>query len=181
MSAPKLWWSPSIGGLLVEGDGMYWVLNPSRESLRHRLGTGPDSNPPLPEDAVPLASAGLLQEPQPAGLTISHKTEGGMCCNGKHGCAGPGSYCCSQTVYVHQHDDGTTGPFDTSTPARPAVDDDTERRYQDLLGAIELYVDWRYVTRQLTTEQKELWADTVEAHGERAHPGEPTTVDRWWR
>ncbi|MGH3587242.1 MAG: hypothetical protein ACRDQ0_13045 [Pseudonocardia sp.] len=50
--------------------------------------------------------------------------------------------------------------------------------YQDLLASIWLYVKWRYVTKQLTTEQKELWADAVEASGD---PDEPTAVDRWWR
>jgi hypothetical protein len=56
---------------------------------------------------------------------------------------------------------------------------------QELLGSIWLYVSWRYVTRQLTTEQKELWADAVDAHtrdgqiedGEDVHP----VADRWWR
>jgi hypothetical protein len=49
------------------------------------------------------------------------------------------------------------------------------RRYQDLLGCIWLYVNWRYVTTQLTTEQKELWADAVDSFdGVR-------TADRWWR
>lgn len=42
---------------------------------------------------------------------VSHKTKGGMCCNGKRGCGGPGSYCCSKTVYTHRHDDGSTGPL----------------------------------------------------------------------
>lgn len=52
------------------------------------------------------------------------------------------------------------------------------RRYQDVLGAIWLYVDWRYVTKQLTTEQKTLWADAVDAFGEEADSG--GKADRWW-
>jgi hypothetical protein len=55
-------------------------------------------------------------EPEPAHAALvgdqpKHKTEGGMCCNGKRGCGGPGSYCCSQTVYLHRHADGSRGPF----------------------------------------------------------------------
>jgi hypothetical protein len=55
--------------------------------------------------------------------------------------------------------------------------------YEDLLGDIHLYVNWRFVTRQLTTPQKEMWADAVEAWSARlnAGTGETTTVDRWWR
>lgn len=47
-----------------------------------------------------------------------------------------------------------------------------------LLASIWLYVDWRYVTRQLTTQQKELWADAIES---TADPEVELTVDRWWR
>ena len=50
--------------------------------------------------------------------------------------------------------------------------------YQDLLASIWLYVKWRYVTKQLTTEQKEMWADAVEAASD---PEAPTVADRWWR
>ena len=53
---PPLWWSPAHG-LIAEQDGLYWVISESRESLRHKLGTGPESNPPLPEDAVRLERA----------------------------------------------------------------------------------------------------------------------------
>jgi hypothetical protein len=61
------------------------------------------------------------------------------------------------------------------------------KRYEDLLASIWLYIDWPYVTRQLTTVQKELFADAVDAHGRRvaeregAGWGEPTAVERWWR
>lgn len=56
---------------------------------------------------------------------------------------------------------------------------------RDLLGSIWLYVKWRYVTKQLTTEQKELWADAVDAKarqqqiedGEELRP----VAERWWR
>lgn len=57
--------------------------------------------------------------------------------------------------------------------------------YQDLLGDIWLYIDWRFVTRQLTTPQKELFADAVDRDvmrsqaedGEEPHP----VAERWWR
>jgi len=56
---------------------------------------------------------------------------------------------------------------------------------RELLGSIWLYVDWRYVTKQLTTEQKELWADAVDADvmaSQAADGYEPAPVaDRWWR
>lgn len=56
---------------------------------------------------------------------------------------------------------------------------------RDLLGSIWLYVGWRSVTRHLTTEQRELWANAVDAKsmagqaedGEEPHP----VAERWWR
>jgi hypothetical protein len=49
-----------------------------------------------------------------------------------------------------------------------------EQAHRELLGSIWLYVDWRYVTKQLTTEQKNLWADAVDTD----YP-EPK-AERWW-
>lgn len=46
---------------------------------------------------------------------------------------------------------------------------------RELLGQIWLYVHWHYVTRQLTTAQKNLWADAVDTSGE---PG--PKAERWW-
>lgn len=57
-------------------------------------------------------------------------------------------------------------------------------RYEDLLGCIWLYINWRYVTKQLTTPQKEMFADAVEAWSARlaADDGEQGgKADRWWR
>ena len=51
--------------------------------------------------------------------------------------------------------------------------------HEQILGDIYLYVDWRSITKHLTTEQKEAWADVVErefAKDEIEHK-----VDRWWR
>lgn len=57
--------------------------------------------------------------------------------------------------------------------------------YEDLLASIWLYVKWHYVTRQLTTPQKELFADAIDAHHARANAEDPDLnappVDRWWR
>lgn len=54
--------------------------------------------------------------------------------------------------------------------------------YQDLLGCVWLYIKWQYVTKQLTTEQKELFADAVDAWSLRLNDGgESTKVERWWR
>lgn len=57
---------------------------------------------------------------------VTHKTEGGICCSGKHHiCGGPGSYCCSKTVYQHEHTDGSRGPSDV-TPSGVDVQSPTE-------------------------------------------------------
>jgi hypothetical protein len=53
----------------------------------------------------------------------------------------------------------------------------------DLLGSIYLYVNWRYVTKQLTTEQKETWAAAVEAWSAALNADtdeRPHKADRWW-
>lgn len=56
--------------------------------------------------------------------------------------------------------------------------------YQDLLASLWLHLG-RHEVKQLTTEQKNLLADSVEACSARlaqADPayGGPKTVDRWW-
>jgi hypothetical protein len=68
--------------------------------------------------------------------------------------------------------------------AEQRMRDSGVEQFQDLLGSIWLYISWPYVTKQLTTPQKELFADAVEAWSRRLNdgdPDEPTTVDRWWR
>jgi hypothetical protein len=55
---------------------------------------------------------------------------------------------------------------------------------QDVLGQLSRYVDWRWVTEQLPTRDKELFADTVQAWAARRGAGRdepPMVVDRWWR
>lgn len=58
------------------------------------------------------------------------------------------------------------------------VREQTAAAYQELLASIWLYVNWSYVTRQLTTEQKELWADAVDADSD---PEVQVKANRWWR
>jgi len=57
--------------------------------------------------------------------------------------------------------------------------------YQELLASVWLYIKWEYVTRQLTTEQKDLFADAIDASHARANAEDPELgaipVDRWWR
>ena len=53
-------------------------------------------------------------------------------------------------------------------------------RYQELLGSLWLYVNWRYVTRQLTTEQKALFADAVDANVGGDPDEDGPRADRWW-
>ncbi|MFJ8815456.1 hypothetical protein [Amycolatopsis thermoflava] len=51
----ELYWSGTLG-LLKRDRGIWWVATGGWESLRHRLGTGADSNPE-PAEAKPLAIA----------------------------------------------------------------------------------------------------------------------------
>lgn len=55
------------------------------------------------------------------------------------------------------------------------------QRYEDLLGSIWLYIKWVYVTRQLRTADKELFADAVDAWNARLHDDDPGHAQRWWR
>jgi hypothetical protein len=62
-----------------------------------------------------------------------------------------------------------------STGRAPAV----LKAYRELLGSIWLYIDWRSVTRHLTTDQKNLFADAVDTSGD-PNDREPR-AERWWR
>lgn len=57
---------------------------------------------------------------------------------------------------------------------------DFERLQQrDVLRSIWLHVSWRSITAKLTTAQRELWADAVEARDDLDSPA--VTADRWWK
>lgn len=49
-----------------------------------------------------------------------------------------------------------------------------------LLSYLHLYTS-RHTWTQLTTDQKELFADIIDAHNLREFPDDPGVVDRWWR
>jgi len=66
------------------------------------------------------------------------------------------------------------------------------KQHEDLLASIALYINWRYVTKQLTTEQKDLFADALERNAFRIHgpdgeepdpemAGLPSYAPRWWK
>lgn len=54
---------------------------------------------------------------------------------------------------------------------------------QELLASMSLYFNWRYVTKQLTTEQKNMLADACDAvwtYWEFRDGLEYSRADRWW-
>lgn len=51
---------------------------------------------------------------------------------------------------------------------------------EDLVCSLWLYTG-RYEWTQLTTEQKELWADALDKHQLAEYPDEFTPQERWWR
>ncbi len=83
---------------------------------------------------------------------------------------------------VKQRDEALAALGKQQSAMAKLAHDDQDSRYalaMDTLGAIWLYVSWRYVSKQLTTEQKELWADAVDEFGDPAEPG--PKAERWWR
>jgi hypothetical protein len=51
---------------------------------------------------------------------------------------------------------------------------------RSVLGSLWLYVDWDYLTKKLTREEKDCWADAVDEW--RASLGDPVEpIERWWR
>lgn len=61
----------------------------------------------------------------------------------------------------------------------------TVRDLEDLLATLWLYINWRFVTKQLTTPQRELFADVIDARHARLNSSDPGLnchpVQRWWR
>ncbi|MFD8496308.1 hypothetical protein [Amycolatopsis sp. NPDC059657] len=85
-------------------------------------------------------------------------------------------------IFTVQRENGLT-PHQARRQAEAERDELKARvdQHEELLAYLWLYVKWRYVTKQLTTEQKNLWADAIEKISEREHPGEGTAADRWWQ
>lgn len=83
-----------------------------------------------------------------------------------------------------------TSAFMASTPPEPepgAMND--VKALHDLLTAIFLYCNWAWITKNLTTEQRELWADVLDDHRRAQDLADGyvgTTMEyepmrRWWR
>ena len=72
-------------------------------------------------------------------------------------------------------------------PTPPPGDDYENRKsatYEDLLDSLYPYINWKDVTRRLTTPQRELFADAVDAvrlRSEDAGGPEFSAVERWWQ
>lgn len=97
----------------------------------------------------------------------------------------------SEEDRLHEENDLLRVDVTNVFPDREALADDAiaaheeNEQLRDLLGSISLYVNWRFTTKQLTTEQKELWARVVDAwsmglQGADGYAPERVT-DRWWR
>lgn len=52
------------------------------------------------------------------------------------------------------------------------------KKLESILSSIYLYINWRYITRQLTTSQKNMWADILDNEPEALAEG--SKVNRWW-
>lgn len=50
-----------------------------------------------------------------------------------------------------------------------------------LLSSLWLYIEWRAVTRKLTPDQRELFADAIEAWSRKHNGDDAVRVPRWWR
>lgn len=84
---------------------------------------------------------------------------------------------------IHPHDEHVIVRYQLDEPgSAPDVSElrDLIGQYKELLAYIELHIDWRYVTKKCTTEQKNLWADACDEVDEKLHPGDGRKVTRWW-
>lgn len=80
----------------------------------------------------------------------------------------------------HVGDHAVTVHFAAAASSSPVETQPERTAYQETLSAIWLYVNDTYVMKKLTTEQKDLWADAIDAQRE---PGDSTwrPYVRWWR
>lgn len=227
---PDLWWSPSMARFLSrhedrDDEHLVWVWHGHHESLRHFLGTGLDSNPPLPDDAVQLVPdrsiTDLEQELYNRAVTAEAERDAILprlaelakqagklrTAEWLRTCAtlppsewppapaykGPmvpaaeleeaqrsASFWQGQAERWEREHQSAVLPYTTKLESERDALQARIDEHEGILAAIWLYVKWRYVTKQLTTEQKNLWADAVERVSERDHPGEGAKADRWW-
>ncbi|WP_431977591.1 hypothetical protein [Micromonospora haikouensis] len=47
--------------------------------------------------------------------------------------------------------------------------------------SVWLHGKWRWLTRKMTTEEREAFADAIERYSAYLAPDDPARVDRWWR
>ena len=55
---------------------------------------------------------------------------------------------------------------------------------EDILGQTYLYIGWRYLSKQMTTVEKERWADAIDAWSARLNDASDDVgllAPRWWR
>ena len=65
---------------------------------------------------------------------------------------------------------------------RDAIRRAQESMYLDAaMHSIWLHGDWRWITQNMTTGEKEAVADAVERYGAWLDLKDPVKVDRWWR
>lgn len=72
------------------------------------------------------------------------------------------------------------GTYDHSTQGYVERLEQRQTEYREILHCIWLYVNWHYVTKQLTTEQKNLWANAIDLCSRADHPGAAAVAERWW-
>lgn len=73
-----------------------------------------------------------------------------------------------------------------ATVEHEAVEREDRVFLEDILGSVSLYINWRSVTKQLTTEQKERFYEAVQSWSRRLDDGIDDTepyggVEPWWR
>lgn len=54
-------------------------------------------------------------------------------------------------------------------------------QWDDLLHTIWMHTSWFELTKRMTTQEREKYANAIERHSRMLHPDEPLVLDRWWR